>query len=424
MKEINEIAAPILDVWGLNVPIGPELTEVRDNAHRFANDVMRPMGVTLDRMSAEEMVAEGSPLWEYLEKVKASGLFNLGEILSMPDDQQCAALPVLCEEFGWGDVGLGLLGMATSFPTLAAQATGETELIQRFAGKIGCWVGTQPDRGSDVMDLTGMQMHPNTRPARGNLFVKKDGDDYIINGQSAAWVSAGPIASCGVLYAACDFGDGFFSDNGRLNYIGMLVPFDERGVSKGRPLEKLGQRPLPQGGIFFDAVRLPAKYVVSDRDQSHLGVYSTVTFANMEMGMMFVGVARAAYEHALRYAHERRQGGVPIIQHQSVRARIYSMWQKLETAHALSARVVRYNYSSNGPHSLASLTSKAFVTQAAFDVASEAVKIFGANGLAKEYPLEKLSRDAQTSLIEDGENTVLGLMGGSWLSRWYVERAT
>jgi alkylation response protein AidB-like acyl-CoA dehydrogenase len=100
------------------------------------------------------------------------------------------------------------------------------------------------------------------------------------------------------------------------------------------------------------------------------------------------------------------------------------MWQKLETARALSARVVRYNYSSNGPHSLASLTGKTFVTQAAFDVASEAVKIFGANGLTKEYSLEKLSRDAQTSLIEDGENTVLGLMGGSWLSRWYVERAT
>src|SRR5438128_49949 len=131
------------------------------------------------------------------------------------------------------------------------------------------------------------------------------------------------------------------------------------------------------------------------------------------------GVARAAFDHALAYVHERKQGGTAIINHQSVRLRIFDMWRKLEAGRALARRVFTYNYSAHGPHVLASVTSKTFCTQMALDVTNEAIQLFGSNGLTREYPLEKLMRDARAALIEDGENNVLALKGGTWLSRWY-----
>jgi alkylation response protein AidB-like acyl-CoA dehydrogenase len=181
----------------------------------------------------------------------------------------------------------------------------------------------------------------------------------------------------------------------------------------------LGQRALPQGELFFDEVRVPGKYIIAAQEDARTSTTAALTFANMEMAATFTGVARAAFELALAYTHERIQGGVPIIKHQSVRLRTFNLWQKVETARALAQRVFNYNYSSNGPHLLASVTSKTFVTDTAFDVASEALQLFGGNGLTREYPIEKIMRDARASMIEDGENNVLKLQGMNWLSEVY-----
>jgi len=87
----------------------------------------------------------------------------------------------------------------------------------------------------------------------------------------------------------------------------------------------------------------------------------------------------------------------------------------------LTQRVFDYNYSANGPHLMASVTSKTYVTDTAFEVASEALQLFGGNGLTKEYPVEKIMRDARASMIEDGENNVLRLKGMGWLSKHYLK---
>jgi acyl-CoA dehydrogenase len=152
-----------------------------------------------------------------------------------------------------------------------------------------------------------------------------------------------------------------------------------------------------------------------------LSFLGTLTFANMEMAATFTGVARAALDHSLAYVHERKQGGVPIIEHQSVQLRMFNIFQKVEACRALTHRVFDYNYSSNGPHIMASVTSKTYVTDTAFDVASEALQLFGGNGLTKEYPIEKIMRDARASMIEDGENNVLKLKGMRWLSEHFKQ---
>ena len=122
-----------------------------------------------------------------------------------------------------------------------------------------------------------------------------------------------------------------------------------------------------------------------------------------------------ASEHALAYAHERRQGGVPIIQHQNVRYRLFHMLRRTEAARALARRVARFNALSGMRALHASIAAKVTCTQTAFDVASDALQMFGGNGMTKAYPLEKLLRDARASLIEDGCNELLAIKGGSLL---------
>lgn len=420
MFQMNSKTPAKLGLSGLEANLSEEQRFIQDSAHRFAKEVMRPIAKKLDKLSAEQVVAADSPLWEFLTKLQESGLLDLDTIVAMDNQQLASILPLLFEELGWGDTGLTILALASSLTSLAALGTGDAELIERFVGKPGCWMATQPDRGSDCADLDAMEVYPGSRQTKGNLIARLDGDEIVINGQTSAWVTGAPIAQNGYLFCPCDFGEGLHNTKGGLNCIAALVPFDLPGVSKGKPLDKLGQRSLPQGEIYLDNVRIPRKYVLAEKEAAENAFFGTLTFANMEMGLTFTGLARAAYEHALAYVHERKQGGTQLINHQTVRLRLFNLWQKVESSRAMAHRAVTYNYSINGPHALASVTSKTLVTRQALEVASEALTLLGGNGLSCEYPLEKLLRDAQASLIEDGENTILALKGAGWLSQAYL----
>lgn len=422
MFTFETLEIPKLGVRGLEADLTEEEQAIQQVAHRFAAEVMRPLGEKLDKMTPEQVVAEGSPLFEYLAKIQESGILDLAALAEMDDQQKSRIFPIIFEELGWGDSGLAIATLACSIPAFAAHTTGDAEIIEKFGSAPGCWLATQPERGSDLVDMEGSEVSPGATQSKGNLSCRIEGDEVIINGQSSAWVSFGPLAQTSLAYLPCDYGDGLIHENRRgLNHIALFIPLDLPGVSRGKPLDKLGQRPLPQGEIFFDEVRVPKRYCLATGDEALTSFVGTLTFANMEMAATFTGVARAAYDHALAYVHERKQGGVPIIEHQSVQMRTFNLWQKVEAARALTQRVFDYNYSSKGPHLVASITSKTFVTETAFEVASEALQLFGGNGLTKEYPVEKIMRDARASMIEDGENNILKLKGMRWLSKHYTE---
>ena len=181
-------------------------------------------------------------------------------------------------------------------------------------------------------------------------------------------------------------------------------------------MDKFGQRSLPQGEIYFDNVTISTDWLVVPVERYQEAMYVQLAEANGGMGMMFVGLARAAFEHALDYAHERKQGGVPIMVHQSVRSRLFHMFRKVEAARGLARRTVEYNLTAAEPALVGSIASKITSTQTAFEVASEALQMFGGNGLTLEYPLEKLLRDARASMIEDGCNEILAIKGGNLLA--------
>jgi alkylation response protein AidB-like acyl-CoA dehydrogenase len=334
-------------------------------------------------------------------------------------DFQATMLPILMEELGWGDAGLGMLAMARDFVKLAAYGTGSEEVIQRVGDGFGCFLATQPDRGSDAIDHLGLDAYPGARLPVGNLTVTRDGSDYIVSGQSSPWVSGAPIATCGIAYAACDSGDGFYAADGSLNYIGVLIPFDEPGVAKCPPIEKLGQRSLPQGATLFESVRLPRDFVVAELDDAHHQIDFALTYAKTIVATAFVGVGRASFDLAFAHVHERRQGGAQLIKHQAVRARIFTMWRKLEASRGLVRRAVAYHFGPYGPNPVAGITAKVHSTETAYELAQEAMRLFGACGLTPEYPIQRLLRDCQASLIEDGENNLIGLNAIGLLSETY-----
>jgi alkylation response protein AidB-like acyl-CoA dehydrogenase len=144
-------------------------------------------------------------------------------------------------------------------------------------------------------------------------------------------------------------------------------------------------------------------------------VYCIHTEANGLMAAVFSGVAQSALDLALDYAHERKQGGVPIFRHQNVAYRLFHMARKVEAARALTRRVALYNGTCDLPALQAAMFAKVTATQSSFEVASDAVQIFGGNGLTRDYPVEKIMRDARASLIEDGCNEVLAIKGGYYL---------
>ncbi len=385
---------------------------IRDLTHKFAAEVLRPAGQRLDRLSADDVIASHSILWDVHRKWDALGIRMLTGSASEFTPAQLARLTcIVTEELGWGDAGLAISLGAAEFPAMLAQTSQNPDLAAAFpVNKIGCWAITEPDHGSDSLDMSDDSKRPGL--LKPNCVARRDGDSYVLSGQKAAWVSNGPIAEAAALYTAVDQGDG-------PSGCGVfLVDLTAPGVSRGKPLEKLGQRPLPQGEVFFDDVRVPSTHMVIPPEMYAMGMELTLCTANGYMGATFVGCAQAAFEMALEYAKQRVQGGVPIIQHQTIKMKLFEMFRKIEAARSLNRRVVLFNIVNNPffgaapgafPAVQYAIASKVTSTQTAFDVASEALQVFGGNGLSHEYPIEKLLRDARASLIEDGCNEILSL---------------
>jgi len=388
----------------IEAALSEEEHSIHETVHKFAEEVMRPAGTALDALAdPQDVIAKDSILWGVFEKHDELGL----EAIADPESgftpvQQARLRSIIAEEMGWGDSGLAISFGVNGFPRNLALLSGNPELLERYArpGLIGCWAITEPDHGSDqIRFATDPKVEHLGRP---NCIATQDGDSYVIQGQKAAWVSNGTIADAAALFCAVDRGEGVGGVGG------FLVPLDDPAVSRGKPLDKIGQRALNQGEIFFDGLRVPAANLVLPPEGYALFGDVALSQANSGMGSIFIGLAQAALDLALSYAKERIQGGVPIFEHQSVKARLFEMFRKVEAARALNRRVVEFN-ATNPPKLQYAIASKVTSTNTAFEVASGAVQIFGGNGLSREYPVEKLLRDARASMIEDGCNDLLGL---------------
>jgi alkylation response protein AidB-like acyl-CoA dehydrogenase len=397
-----------LPMRGLEGPLSEEERAVQDTVHRFAVDVIRPVAAKLDRLTAKEMVDPSSKLWDVLRKSADLGI-SLIDLEELEPIQRARILSIAIEELSWGCPGLAGSILVNFFPTMYSLLAGNAEMAKHCEGRLGCWAITEPDHGTDM--LGGMKEASPAGEAYGrpNCIARIESDKVIINGQKSAWVSGGSVAEVVVLYTHVE------QDGKPIPGISIIVDLDSPGVSRGKPLEKMGLRGLNQGEIFFENVEVPLTHILAGPEDYESFVDATLTEANPHVAGMAMGAARAAYEYALAYAHERKAGGVPIIQHQNVRYRLFHMFRKVEMARAMLLRSITYNATAAKPALQASTAAKVTVTQLAFEVANEALQLFGGNGMTKEYPMEKLVRDTRACLIADGCNEFLAIKGGGHL---------
>ncbi|MEH6519401.1 MAG: acyl-CoA dehydrogenase family protein [Halioglobus sp.] len=400
-----------LTISGAEPPLFDLAGQFQETLRDFALNVMRPIGVKLDKMTPQEAIAENSPFWDFRKQYLDLGI-TLEVLASMSPEEVSVLLPIVFEELGYGDAGLAISVAAGILPQYITAKFENQFLLERFPDTLlGCWGITEPDHGSDSLDASAQILHPHGNYGRPNCIATFRDDKVIINGQKSAWVSNGIIADVCILYCAADIGHGPDPHNGCV----IVLPMDAPGVSRGQPLDKIGQRALNQGEIYFDNVELSLDYMLAGPEDYKRAVYCIHTEANALMGAIFAGVAQSALDHAVDYAHERKQGGLPIIRHQNVAYRLFHMARKVEAARALSRRVVLFNGTADLPALQAAMFAKVTSTQTSFEVASDAVQIFGGNGLTTEYPVEKIMRDARASMLEDGCNEVLAIKGGYYL---------
>ncbi len=401
----------------LDLNLTEEQLMFRDTVQKFAAEVMRPISSRLDTLTPEEVITSDSEFWDYMRKAYKLGLHKI----LIPDEYGGLGLePVevnmVAEEMGWGACDLTIALGVCCFPSFLSAMVPTDFLVDNIilpfckdeeAKYSGCWAITEPDHGSDTLACnTGQFQDPGIT---GQLKARKEDNYWILNGQKAAWVSMASVASHAAVYLTID------PEMGMSGGGICIVPLDLPGVSRGKPLNKMGKRALNQGELYFDNVKVREEYMLIEQDSYEAILDVTLATANAYMSAVYTGVARAAYEEALTYAKERVQGGKTLFEHQTVRYKLFHMFKSIEACRALSRAAMIYNMNNTPPATEYSVAAKIFCTDTAFQVAHDAVQIFGGNGLAKEYHIEKIFRDARAGLIEDGSNDSLAVFASERL---------
>jgi alkylation response protein AidB-like acyl-CoA dehydrogenase len=400
----------------LDLTLTTEHVALKAGVHAFARDVVRPSVLALDQIAnPNEVIRRDSLFWTTLQ-LAYQQRFHTALVPA-----ECGGLglkgvnmQIALEELAWGSADFAITVAISGFPFALVAATATKELIEEFVAPfvndtsahiIGCWAITEPNHGSDhFMPGTPQFSSAAISP---DVVAEKRGNEYIINGAKSSWISNGTIATHALLYLGLDKSRGM-AGNGI-----AIVPLNLPGVTKEKALDKLGQRGLNQGGISFTNVRVPQHYMIVGPEGYEQMLRLTLSLTNAAMGAVFTGVARAAYEEALASTRTRVQGGKPICEHQLVQRQLFDMYTKVQNCRLLSRSAMAYNDGTRPPALEQSIAAKVYCTQAAYEVADAALQLFGARGLCKGMLIEKLHRDARASLIEDGANDVLALVGAN-----------
>jgi alkylation response protein AidB-like acyl-CoA dehydrogenase len=397
------------------------LSLLRQETHRFAQEVIRPAAERLDRMPDPAQVVErDSPYWYALKEMKKLGYHR---IFVDPDygglGLSATEAHIILEELGWGSVGLATAIGVDQVPPAVASIFGMGDVIERVVEPFvsdteakyhSCWGMTEPESGSDYIMVCEQSFLPHIQELNpGQVKAAKDGDWWVINGAKSSWISSAPAATHVGLHVTLEPYDNL------ANGAFCIVPLDQNGVTKGKPIDKLGLRDSPQGDITFDNIRIPDDYMIIRPPFYQYRIGQIICVTSCFMGAVFTGLARAAFEEALKYSKERVQGGKALCEHQSVKQKLYRMFERVESSRYYTRKVMEHvwdriyiakTFDASSRHALSAQING---TNTAFEVAHEAVQIYGASGLTKDVLVEKLFRDARASLIMDGANDVLSL---------------
>jgi acyl-CoA dehydrogenase len=370
----------------VDLTLTDEQKDLRELANSFAEKDIRKVAWEYDK--------DGTWPQDIVDKAWEIGLMNthVAEEYGGPGLDYLSGC-LIEEEMGWGCSGIGTSLMANGLAATPVMIGGSEEVKKEYLGmlteepKLASFCLTEPDAGSDV---SGMK----------TTAVKK-GDKWVING-SKCFITNGGYADWFTVYAKTD------KDAGHRGISAFVVPKDDT-ITVDKKEDKLGQRASNTATITFNETEIPAGNLLGEENHGFKLAMQTLDRTRPGVAAMAVGIARAAFEYAAEYSKERVQFGVPIAMHQAVAFMIADMATKVEAARLLvwQSGVLLDQGKRN---TLAASHAKRFAADSAMEVTVDAVQVYGGYGFIKEYPVEKLMRDAKIMQLYEGTSQIQRLV--------------
>ena len=393
---------------GFSLDMSDHVREMRDWVHEFAANVIRPVAAEWDER-------EETP-WPILEEAAKIGLYSLDFFASQWFEPTGLGTPVAFEEIFWGDAGIGLALTGSCLAAVAVSGSGTPEQIgewlpQMFGDpgdvKLGAFCSSEPDAGSDVGAI------------RTRAVYSEATDEWVLNG-TKAWATNGGIADVHVVVASVDPAHG---SRGQASFI---VPPGTKGLSQGLKFRKHGVRASHTAEVVLDDVRVPGRCLVGGKDRldarlarlasgqaaGEQAAMKTFEASRPTVAAMAVGVARAALEVARDYAVTRVQFGKPVGQNQAIAFMLADMQASVDAARLLTWRAAWMARNGRKFGNAEGSMSKLVAGETAVRVTEQAIQILGGNGYTRDYPVERMHRDAKIFTIFEGTSEIQRMIIG------------
>ncbi len=367
--------------------LSDEQRAIRDLAREFARNEITPVAAAHDR-SAEFP-------WDVARKAFEVGLMNV----SIPPEYGGGGLGLLDQCLVWEELAAGCSGIAAGLSITGLAATplviaGTQEQKRRWLGMVtretavASYCVTEPEAGSDVAGIQST--------------ARRVGDEYVISG-TKRFITGGTVASWYTVFAYTD------RSIGREGMSCFVVPRDAAGLSVARKEDMMGQRAANTAEIVFDEVAVPSANLIGGEGQGFKLAMETFDKTRPTVGALAVGIARSALDHAFRYAQQRQTFGRPIYDYQAIQFKLADMAMEIAAARHLTWHAAWLGDRGERNAKEASF-AKAFGADMCMRATTEAVQVFGGYGYSREYPVEKLMRDAKVVQIYEGTSEIQRLI--------------
>ena len=358
------------------------------------------------RAFAQERLAPFAAEWDKNHTFPAAALKELGELgalgMVVPEEWDGAgmdymSLVLTLEEIAAGDGATSTIvsvqnSLACGITMKYGTDAQKEEWLKPLARgeKLGCFCLTEPHTGSDAAALT-------TRADR-------DGDDFVLNGVKQ-FITTGKHAAMAIVFAVTD------KAAGKKGISCFLIPAATPGFIVGRTEDKMGQHASDTVQIILENCRVPASALLGKEGEGYKIALSNLEAGRIGIAAQSIGMARAAFEAAVRYAKERVTFGQPIIEHQAVNFRLADMATLLDAARLMVWRAATLKDAGKPCLKEASM-AKMFASEAAEKIASDAIQIHGGVGYTSDFPVERIYRDVRICQIYEGANDIQRLVIG------------
>jgi len=365
----------------------PEQQQVRDAIRAFAEDRVKP--------GAAQRDVTGEFPFELLRELAFLGF--IGMTVS-PDYGGAGAdwvsYAIVMEELARADAAFALTVGAMSLAITHINLYGTPEQKRRYlpdiiAGRSLCaWAFTEPGAGSDAASL-------RARAVRA-------GDEWILNGEKT-FTTQGSVADVFVIMASTNLA------KRRHGISAFLVEKNFPGVTRGKPMRKMGVRSSDTSGVVLDNARVPAYNLLGKEDEGYLNALHALELGRIGMGALAVGIAQAALEASVSYAQQRHTFGKPIAEHQFIQGYLADMAMEIDAARLLVHRAAAMQDAGQRTRKESAM-AKLFASEVALRAADKAVQIHGGYGYMQEFGVERLYRDAKVCTIGEGTSEVMRLV--------------